>query len=616
MGVVALLGVLGLVLGLLLSGGVYVPAVLHPPFGLGSPAPPRTDQRQAMSANASATPLSGVAPLPVTFQGSVARATAPFSVAWSFGDSNSSTELSPSHSYDSAGTYIATFQVTDASGATASSSVQVVVAAPGLSASAAALVTGSVVAVTPGTFWSVDAQTSCATCISSSTAVTGYLASVPFTWVRYGQGTDECNISVDRSYSPDGVASTGCGFDLSSLKTWCDSTTPHCHSILNLPGENNNSREDAAIAKWIVRTVGFQPDYWSIGNEPTGWTHYGIAWNHWKSTDNSPSSPLAYAYDVKSAMAAVKAVDPGAKFIGIEAACSCNTLWFQDVAKVDGPGISALAVHVYPSSWSATETLAQFDAPLAGPDNVTGSVAAVHAAAALACTGCGKLPVFVNEFNAGPGWTPSNHAGTYANAVFLAASVAQALTGNVSQLTVFDLESSSTTEYGYALLGYHGTPGPSGSLFSGILAHMARGSVTADHVSTVVPNVWAVTTTNATTESILVVNANPTHSIDLSLGLHVVATGLATVFHWNSTLSGPLKALARLATGYTVPSQGILLVNLPRTFLLVGALAPPSPASAVQPAGLGVATGTIGGLPVEPMARPAGQAVRAPGTDR
>jgi PKD repeat protein len=555
---------------LVLSGTVPNPAALGAPGGWGGVVPQNLDRARHLAVSASATPATGTAPLFVTFHSNLEAGVAPFASAWSFGDGTGSSGTAPSHTYNVAGVYTVQLTVTDARHSTYATTIRIAASAATQGSAVATLVTGSLVARTPGTFWSVDAQTSCATCISSSSAVTSYLSSTPFTWVRYGQGIDSCNISVDKSYSASGVASSGCGFDLSSLKSWCASTTPHCHAILSLPGENNNSGEDAAIAKWIVGAVGFHPDYWSIGNEPTGWTHYGIAWTSWKSTDAAKPTPLAYAWDVKAAIAAVSAVDPAAKFIGIEAACSCNTAWFQDVATVDGTKMSAVAVHNYPSTGSTQESLSQFYAPLTGSSNVSSSVAAVRSAIRGYCSGCANLPIFVNEYNAGPGWAPSNHSGTYANAVFLAASVTQALTSNVTQLTVFNLESSALSGYGYALLDRHGTKGPSGTLFSGVLDHMARGAVFADHVRTTVGNVWAVTTTDANTESVLVVNANLTRSISLSLGWNLLTAVTASVVHWDPTMSGPVGALLALAKNYTIPPQGILLVNVPRSVFLLG----------------------------------------------
>jgi PKD repeat protein len=547
-----------------------------------------------LSATASASTTAGVAPLAVNLTGGATGGKAPYGFSWKFGDGNSSVLQNPGHVYGHAGTYVAGITVTDAAGSTSAASVTVTVSGSGAGGVASTLVTGGLVAHTPGTFWSVEAWTSCSRCISTSSAVKSYLASTPFTWVRYGVDTESCNMSADVFYSPGGVASKGCGFNITALKSWCNSLTPHCHAILTLPGENNNSREDAAMAKWIVQTVGFQPDYWSIGNEPTGWTHYGIPWTSWKATDASRSNPLAYAYDVKAAIAAVSAVDPGAKFIGLEAACSCNTVWFQDIAKVDGASISAVGVHNYPSSGTTNVSLAGFYAPLAGSSNVTSSVASVRAALTGSCTSCATMPILVNEYNAGPGWAPSNHVGTYANAVFLAASVAQALTSNISQLTVFNLEASSSPGYGWSLLGSSGTVGPTGALFSDLLSHLARGSVYATHVATTVPNVWAVTTTNATTESILVVNANLTHAIWLSLGLGLNTSVTANVIHWGPTLPLPAGASVTLASSYSIPAQGILLVNVPLS-VLAGvptfglASGGPSPSSAVPAAGIGVA---------------------------
>jgi hypothetical protein len=430
------------------------------------------------------------------------------------------------------------------------------------------LTVGPRVAVTPSTFWSVDAQTACASCISTNHSVKGFLASTPITWVRYGQGVDECNASANLLYDPNGTSSAGCGFDLASLKTWCDSLTPHCGTVIGLPGENNNSHEDAAIAKWIVKTVGLQPNFWSIGNEPTGWTHYGIPWSSWKSSNDRSPSPLAYAFDVKAAIAAVSAVDPGAKFIGIEAACSCNSQWFQDVARIDGGSLAAVAFHNYPSSFSTTETLPQFFAPLGSSGNVTASVAAVRAAVVAGCSACRTLPIFVNEYNAGPGWAPSNFGGTYANAVFLGASVAQALAANVTQFTVYNLESESTTGYGFSLMDSHGTVGPTGVLFSGLLRHLAVGSVYSAALSAHVGNVWAVVTSNATTRSLLVVNANLSHSVHLSIGLGTVGSWLGVAYHWSPALNQPAASSGTLLGSYTIPPEGFLLLDSLRIHFL------------------------------------------------
>jgi PKD repeat protein len=86
---------------------------------------------QPPTASASATPLSGTAPLLVTFTGSGTDADGTIaSYAWAFGDGGTSTLQNPTHTFASAGSYTATLTVTDNNGATASSSVAITVTVP------------------------------------------------------------------------------------------------------------------------------------------------------------------------------------------------------------------------------------------------------------------------------------------------------------------------------------------------------------------------------------------------------------------------------------------------------------------------------------------------------
>jgi PKD repeat protein len=83
-----------------------------------------------LSASASATPTSGVAPLSVSFTGSASGGTSPYTYSWAFGDGSTSTAQDPTHTYSSAGTYTATLTVKDSAGHTATSSVTITVSAP------------------------------------------------------------------------------------------------------------------------------------------------------------------------------------------------------------------------------------------------------------------------------------------------------------------------------------------------------------------------------------------------------------------------------------------------------------------------------------------------------
>lgn len=80
-----------------------------------------------------ATPTSGAAPLAVSFDGSGSSDPegGALSFLWDFGDGSApATEVNPSHSYTTAGTYTATLTVTDATGFTDTDSVTITATAP------------------------------------------------------------------------------------------------------------------------------------------------------------------------------------------------------------------------------------------------------------------------------------------------------------------------------------------------------------------------------------------------------------------------------------------------------------------------------------------------------
>ncbi|MCI4351291.1 MAG: hypothetical protein L3K15_07250 [Thermoplasmata archaeon] len=472
------------------------------------------------------------------------------------------------------------------------------------------LLAGKTVGSVPPGFWAVDLQTASSTGISSNPAVGQFVNATPFTWMRYGQGNDECNISANAQYGSDGSVTGGCGFNLVSYKQWCSSRGPACHTVLSLPGENNNSAEDAAIAKWIVHTVGFQPDFWSIGNEPMLWKHYGIPWTKWAVTDHKAPTPLGYALDVKAAIAAVKAVDPAGKFIGIQADCECSPTWFKDVVKLNGPNLAAIAYHTYPSTaLTTTETLAQFYGPLASAANITTSYATVRADIRGQCASCGKMPIFVGEYNGGPGWAASNWGGSYANAVFLAASTVQALQAGVSMLTIFNLQTYATSSYGFSMMNGSSTVGPTGLLYSTLLRHLVGGTVYAVPIKGAANHAWAIVESNGLQESLLVVNTDLGHKLTLSLGGVLPSLAPETTYLWKPGQAKPTSSSGLLGSSIAVPSQGIVLVDLSLAILGPAVPLDSGASSAANPP---LTAGVSGGGP--PLVAPSGMVAVAFGT--
>ncbi|MBN2134712.1 MAG: right-handed parallel beta-helix repeat-containing protein [Acidobacteria bacterium] len=88
-----------------------------------------SDENRDPNASASANPLTGQAPLNVTFDGS--GSSDPdgdtLSYSWDFGDGSSSSEVSPAHTYNTAGTYNAVLTVTDGKGGEDQDSVTITV---------------------------------------------------------------------------------------------------------------------------------------------------------------------------------------------------------------------------------------------------------------------------------------------------------------------------------------------------------------------------------------------------------------------------------------------------------------------------------------------------------
>jgi hypothetical protein len=428
----------------------------------------------------------------------------------------------------------------------------------------ATLLRGPVGGSTSPSFWGVIAQTNNSTGIATDPAVGGFLNATPFTWFEYTQLTEQCNITSNTLWSNSGgVVPGGCEFNVAALKAWCSSRATTCHTMLLLPGENNNSAEDANLADYIVNVVGVHPTYWAIGNEPELWKHYGIPWTQWTTSDRSTPTPLAYAIDVRNAITAVRAVLPGARFIGIEADCSCSASWVSTVAQVDGSLISAVAYHSYPSATHRLNvTAAQFYAALDGPQNISTSYAAVRAALVGQCANCSTMPILLSEYNSGPGWAPSNLSETWSNAVFLAASVTQAIRANVTLFSTFNLQSNRST-FNWSMLNATDAISPEGALYTELLPHLVLGGFRDDAVRTRLHNVWSVLTFQGALRSLLVVNANATGAIDLALGhtLQLAPGTNATVYQWDAGMSAPQVTVAPLASSYGLPSQAILLID-------------------------------------------------------
>jgi hypothetical protein len=387
--------------------------------------------------------------------------------------------------------------------------------------------------------------------------------------VRYGEGDDECNVTSNTGWAAGasgGVVTGGCGYSIPSFKAWCYSTTPHCLSIIDLAGENNNSLEDANMANYIVHTVGFQPTYFSIGNEPSGWCYYGLPWTAWVSgAPCRQPTPLAYAWDVKNAITAVKAVDPSAQFIGIEEAWCPDSSYIPAVAKLDGNSIAAIACHAYPGPIWAPTTAQYFDPLDSAKNNLEYYYAEVRAHITGLCSSCSTMPIQIGEYNGGPSTgTPAAQDREYDGSVFVAASVAQALDVGYSSFQYFNLQGGSGCIY--CLLNSKNVESPAAILYSKVLTSLGSGDAYDTTVSSsLYTNLWATLVYNPTTAagSLLFVNANLTNTVSFALPSPYLTAGASgTVISWNSSSTYPVTtAYASLPSQFSVPPLSTFLVT-------------------------------------------------------
>ncbi|MCI4324868.1 MAG: hypothetical protein L3K00_03150 [Thermoplasmata archaeon] len=418
---------------------------------------------------------------------------------------------------------------------------------------------GPALAVTPSTFWAVSAHPGCPSCFTSDPALGAFLSSTPVTWYRVGAGADACNITLDVAYNSSGDDVGACAVNLASFKDWCYSLTPHCHSIVQLPGENNNSGIDSSDVAYLEGTIGLYPDYWAIGNEPSDWIHYDEPWASWQPSDHNAPTAVAYAVDVRNAIEAIRGVDPFARFVGIENS-GVNPSFLQNVTRIDGSLISWVAYHTYPGGTGgpAHPTLSEFYSLLNGSTSIPETYAEVRNSTDKYCSNCSALPISIGEYNGGTSnstWT--TYLDEFPNVIFTAASLTQALRTNVSDWTYFALDFDPFSLFNVTT----NEPTDVGILYDTVFAKTVLGTVRPETVQTSVTGVWSVEVTNGSREWLLVANANLTRTVDLDPSPAFPSGVVGTEISWTNGSAAPsVVESSSLPSAYDLPPQSLLLL--------------------------------------------------------
>ncbi|MCI4345872.1 MAG: hypothetical protein L3K07_03870 [Thermoplasmata archaeon] len=364
----------------------------------------------------------------------------------------------------------------------------------------------------PGSFWGVNTQGG-----FGNSANASVLNESVFNTLRWGEGAGT-NVTSCVSYSPNGVPSS-CGENISTFVNWCELN--HCSVELGIPIEQNNMGAITYEIEYIERNLGFYPSSWGLGNEPEGWTEYGIAPQNWHSTNDFTITASAWGQLVKNAVAAIRSVDTTTPIIGIEAS-GCGDGFEAATMNVDGPNVSIVACHAYAGGGQSTanppHNLAEFLSLTATAGQIgrlgafRTSLTAQDTLVATHCPSgysCANVRERVNEFNSflGNNYFSENFPEVDALAV---EEYYMLLDKNVSGGDVFDF-----TGQGYGLFNVvPSQPTPAWYLYSTVLKNLTHGDIYNVTFTGPQRNLIGLETHNASTggTSLLLVNDNSTVS--------------------------------------------------------------------------------------------------------
>ncbi|HEY6237947.1 MAG TPA: hypothetical protein VIZ68_02020, partial [Thermoplasmata archaeon] len=319
---------------------------------------------------------------------------------------------------------------------------------------------------------------------------------------------------------------------------------------------------------YIEGTLGFHPSYWEIGNEPAQWTHFGFSWSQWNTTQNQNASPGSYAQLVQGYAKAIRAVDSKARLIGLPGVGTGGyheDIWIRATVGLNGPNLSAVAIHVYPAGGSSGSngTLNSFLNTLSGHGSIAYRAPIARQAITTACPTCRSIQLFVSEFGTGTqGGTYDRWMSSFAGTAYLAAEVAQAMVAGVANLDLFAFQS----DYNGSLLDASGSTTRSYTMYSALFSALEPGILTAS-IASASPGVYVVAGASASwsSYSLMVVNDNASHPLRLNLlGSGFPLLGSGTAWTWNSTSAAPIaSSFSTIAPSvWSIPARSIFVLQI------------------------------------------------------
>ncbi len=386
----------------------------------------------------------------------------------------------------------------------------------------------------------------------------------PLEFFRFTPSVESTDQVAGLTYTGNGFASPNIGYTDSEFVQWCRER--NCQAVMAVPAEINNTAIAAETVRYVETTLGFHPAFWAIGNEPQTWEHWGIPWSQWRVTDNSTPTPQQYGAEVRAYALALRQVDPRIRLIGLESVGAGPAMdpWFTAVMTEAGKYLAAVAYHLYPGGVVGSQaTLTGFYATLYNPRRLAESYIDTTATVRRACPSCHVL-VLVDEFNSALAGGYDSELIGYPNAVYIGASLIQAIRLGIPRVSYFDLaDLNPTLPYGMLLTG--GTPRPTYQLYSTILANLTLGAVHNASFYSFPSGPFTIVTTNGTARSLLIVNGNDGIGFSLEWRNGLGPSGITRIWSWSPGTSAPVYVSStggNQPDSSLVPPQGILLVTV------------------------------------------------------
>jgi hypothetical protein len=218
----------------------------------------------------------------------------------------------------------------------------------------------------------------------------------------------------------------------------------------------------------------------------------------------------------------MRAIDPSIRIIGLPGygrGAYLEPTWIKAVVGVDGPNLSAVAIHVYPDGLgpNGPPNLDRFFGTLNGKGSILARAATDRHAISSACARCGPISLFVTEVGSEVAYGNDDRlVQSFPDVPYIGDEIIQAMDANLTNVDYFAYQYQSAGSW----FNTTGPARPVFDLYAAFFSHLGR-TVTPVLATGAPSGFEAISTAGGVTpgsHDVLIVNANATKSatIDVS----------------------------------------------------------------------------------------------------